>query len=73
VISGFNHTINDIVRVSNYQSCLQHCWNDVRVRFDHKDFLGCPRHKETPRRFECSGLTSGCACACRRQKMRTTS
>jgi len=28
----------------------------VRVRFDHKDFLWCPRHAGTPRQFECTRL-----------------
>lgn len=28
--------------------------NDVRLRFDHKGFLWCPRHAGTPRRFECT-------------------
>jgi len=28
----------------------------VRVRFDHKDYLWCPRHKDTPRQFECTRL-----------------
>jgi hypothetical protein len=37
-------------------SRLQSCWNDVRVRFDHKDFLWCPRHKDGPRQFECTRL-----------------
>jgi hypothetical protein len=27
---------------------------DVRHRFDHKDFLWCPRHKGTLRQFECA-------------------
>jgi hypothetical protein len=26
------------------------------VRFDHKDYLWCPRHKDTPRQFECTRL-----------------
>jgi hypothetical protein len=26
----------------------------VRHRFDHKDFLWCPRHAGTPRQFECT-------------------
>jgi len=25
-------------------------------RFDHKDFLWCPRYKNTPRQFECTRL-----------------
>jgi hypothetical protein len=28
----------------------------VRVRFNHKDFLWCPRHKDSPRQFECTRL-----------------
>jgi hypothetical protein len=28
----------------------------VRERFDHKDFLWCPRHAGTPRQFECTRL-----------------
>ena len=31
-------------------------WNDPHHRFDHKDFLYCPRHKGTPRQFECTRL-----------------
>jgi hypothetical protein len=26
------------------------------VRFDHKDFLWCPRHAGTSRQFECTRL-----------------
>jgi hypothetical protein len=39
----------------NYHACNS-CWNDVRHRFDHHDFLWCPRHKGTPRQFECTRL-----------------
>ena len=39
----------------NYHTC-NGCWNDPRHRFDHKDFLWCPRHKDTPRQFECTRL-----------------
>jgi autotransporter strand-loop-strand O-heptosyltransferase len=42
-------------RVINYHACNS-CWNDVRVRFDHKDFLWCPRQAGTPRQFECTRL-----------------
>ena len=28
----------------------------VRHRFDHKDFLWCPRHANTPRQLECTRL-----------------
>ena len=58
MISGFTHPVNEFntpYRVINYHACNS-CWNDVRVRFDHKDFLWCPRHANTPRQFECSRL-----------------
>lgn len=58
MISGFTHPTNEFLtpgRVINYHTCNS-CWNDVRVRFDHKDFLWCPRHKDTPRQFECTRL-----------------
>lgn len=58
VISGFTHPTNEFhtpYRVINYHTCNS-CWNDVRVRFDHKDFLWCPRHANTPRQFECTRL-----------------
>lgn len=58
LISGFTHPLNEFhtpYRVINYHACNS-CWNDVRVRFDHKDFLWCPRHANTPRQFECTRL-----------------
>ena len=58
LISGFTHPTNEFetpYRVINYHACNS-CWNDVRVRFDHKDFLWCPRHRDTPRQFECTRL-----------------
>jgi autotransporter strand-loop-strand O-heptosyltransferase len=58
LISGFTHPTNEFhtpYRVINYHTCNS-CWNDVRVRFDHQDFLWCPRHANTPRQFECSRL-----------------
>jgi autotransporter strand-loop-strand O-heptosyltransferase len=58
MISGFTHPTNEFdtpYRVINYHTCNS-CWNDVRHRFDHKDFLYCPRHKDTPRQFECTRL-----------------
>jgi autotransporter strand-loop-strand O-heptosyltransferase len=58
MISGFTHPTNEFAtpyRVINYHACNS-CWNDVRVRFDHGDFLWCPRHKDTPRQFECTRL-----------------
>jgi autotransporter strand-loop-strand O-heptosyltransferase len=58
MISGFTHPTNEFdtpYRVINYHTC-NGCWNDVRHRFDNKDFLWCPRHKDTPRQFECTRL-----------------
>lgn len=58
MISGFSHPSNEFPtphRVINYHTCNS-CWNDVRVRFDHQDFLWCPRHAGTDRQFECTRL-----------------
>jgi autotransporter strand-loop-strand O-heptosyltransferase len=58
MISGFTHPTNEFhtpYRIINYHACNS-CWNDVRVRFDHKDFLWCPRHANTTRQFECTRL-----------------
>jgi autotransporter strand-loop-strand O-heptosyltransferase len=58
MIAGFTHPLNEFAtpyRVINYHTCNS-CWNDPHHRFDHKDFLWCPRHKGTPRQFECTRL-----------------
>jgi autotransporter strand-loop-strand O-heptosyltransferase len=58
LISGFTHPTNEFqtpYRVINYHACNS-CWNDPGARFDHKDFLWCPRHKGTSRQFECTRL-----------------
>jgi len=58
MISGFTHPTNEFhtpYRVINYHACNS-CWNDPAHRFDHKDYLYCPRHKDTPRQFECTRL-----------------
>jgi autotransporter strand-loop-strand O-heptosyltransferase len=58
MISGFTHPLNEFAtpyRVVNYHACNS-CWNDVRYHFNHSDFLWCPRHKDTPRQFECTRL-----------------
>ena len=58
LISGFTHPTNEFgtpYRVINWHAC-NGCWNDVRHRFDHKDYLWCPRHAGTPRQFECTRL-----------------
>ena len=44
LISGFTHPTNEFAtpyRVINWHTCNS-CWNDVRHRFDHSDFLWCP-------------------------------
>jgi autotransporter strand-loop-strand O-heptosyltransferase len=58
LISGFTHPNNEFqtpYRVINWHACNS-CWNDVRLRFDHKDFLWCPRLAGTDRQFECTRL-----------------
>ena len=58
LISGFTHPTNEFAtpyRVINWHTCNS-CWNDVRHRFDHNDYLWCPRHAGTPRQFECTRL-----------------
>ena len=61
MISGFTHPTNEFstpFRVINWHTCNS-CWNDVRVRFDHHDFLWCPRHAGTIQQFECTKLITG--------------
>ena len=58
LISGFTAATNEFstpYRVINYHAC-NGCWNDPHHRFDHHDFLWCPRHAGTPRQFECTRL-----------------
>jgi autotransporter strand-loop-strand O-heptosyltransferase len=39
-------------RVENKSVC-NGCWNDPKLKFDKGDWDWCPRHKNTPRQFEC--------------------
>ena len=58
LISGFTHPTNEFAtpyRVINWHACNS-CWNDPTIRFDHKEFLWCPRHAGTSRQFECTRL-----------------
>ncbi|GBR55399.1 autotransporter strand-loop-strand O-heptosyltransferase [Gluconobacter sphaericus] len=58
LISGFTHPTNEFqtpFRIINWYACNS-CWNDPALRFDHHDFLQCPRHAGTPRQFECTRL-----------------
>jgi autotransporter strand-loop-strand O-heptosyltransferase len=58
MISGFTHPVNEFTtpyRITNWHGCNS-CWNDPQVRFDHHDFLWCPRHANSTRHFECTKL-----------------
>jgi autotransporter strand-loop-strand O-heptosyltransferase len=58
MISGFTHPTNEFdtpFRVINYHACNS-CWNDARHRFEHNNYLWCPRQKDTARQFECTRL-----------------
>lgn len=58
LISGFTHPTNEFTtpyRVINWHACNS-CWNDPKERFQHNDFMWCPRHQNTPRHFECTRL-----------------
>ncbi len=61
LISGFTHPSNEFTtpyRVINWHACNS-CWNDPKERFQHNDFMWCPRHQNTPRHFECTKLITG--------------
>jgi autotransporter strand-loop-strand O-heptosyltransferase len=58
MISGFTHPRNEFAtpyRIINYHTCNS-CWNDPLVSYNRHDFFTCPRHKDTPRQFECTRL-----------------
>jgi len=58
LIGGFTLPDNEFAtpyRVINYHACTG-CWHDPTLRFDHHDYLWCPRHAGTPRQFECTSL-----------------
>ena len=61
LVSGFTHPTNEFTtpyRVINWHACNS-CWNDPKERFQHTDFMWCPRHQNTPRHFECTKLITG--------------
>lgn len=61
LISGFSLPNSEFFtpwRVFNSHGCYG-CWDDTSLEFDHYDFFWCPRHKGTPRQFECSRLITG--------------
>lgn len=56
LISGFTAERNEFHtpwRVINKNLCNS-CSNDIRCHLDTTDYFWCPRHKDTPREFECS-------------------
>ncbi len=58
MISGFTHPNNEFetpYRIINWHACNS-CWNDSKHRFDHHNYMWCPRHADTPRQFECTRL-----------------
>lgn len=61
LISGFslpNSEFHTPWRVFSSHGC-NGCWDDTSVDFDHKDFLWCPHHRDTPRQYECTRLITG--------------
>ncbi len=61
LISGFTLPtceFNTPYRVYSTHGCTG-CWDDIDITFDHKDFLWCPRHKNTERMYECTRLITG--------------
>lgn len=60
MISGFSMPWCEFptpYRVFNPQAC-HGCWNDINIKFEH-EYMWCPRHKNTPRMFECTRLITG--------------
>lgn len=58
MISGFTHPLNEFAtpyRIINWNICNS-CSNDIRLQLDPSDYEWCPRHKNTPRMFECTRL-----------------
>lgn len=50
--------VRDCQRVVKKDVC-NGCWNDPNEKFDKSDWNWCPRHKNTPRQFEChTSITS---------------
>lgn len=50
----FDINASDYIRITNTNVC-HGCWNRVGIDFDFdkSDWYWCPRHKDTPRQFEC--------------------
>ncbi len=49
---GGHEFVSNCIRITNKDLC-HGCWNDADLKFDKGDWDWCPRHKNTPRQFEC--------------------
>ncbi len=49
---GGHEFVSNCIRITNKDVC-HGCWNDPDLKFDKGDWDWCPRHKNTPRQFEC--------------------
>ena len=61
LISGFSlptYEFETPYRVFNTHGC-NGCYSAADLSFNHYDFFFCPRHKNTPRQFECTRLITG--------------
>jgi autotransporter strand-loop-strand O-heptosyltransferase len=50
----FDLSIEDYKRITNKSVC-HNCWGLVNkeIKFDSEDWYWCPKHRDTPRQFEC--------------------
>lgn len=60
LIGGFTMPFADFYtpyRVQARHACIG-CWNDMRYNWDNKDYMWCPKYKDTPRAYECTKAIS---------------
>lgn len=43
---------SNCIRITNKSVC-NGCWNNPKFKFDKSNWLYCPEHEDTPRKFEC--------------------
>jgi len=50
----FDLSLKDYIRITNKSVC-NGCWNKIGIEhdFDSSDWYWCPKHRDTPRQFEC--------------------
>ena len=50
----FDLSLSDYIRITNKSVC-HGCWHNINKEysFDVQDWYWCPKHKDTPRQFEC--------------------